>query len=169
MVDESLIAHILAYSCQYCFTFGQHIIIMIKVLSDMSLMTHKIKYIAACLSVVVLTGCANNIQPVGMLGPNRLKVYVIKNNDFLSSSRMLVVLDKKGNVSAYSGNTVSGAGSEALQTAGTIVSAGAVVVGARSIQSGLQHTQVSGIPNSLHIKGIPQSVNVNTNSHLSVN
>src|SRR3990167_10746869 len=128
MVDESLIAHILAYSCQYCFTFGQHIIIMIKVLSDMSLMTHKIKYIAACLSVVVLTGCANNIQPVGMLGPNRLKVYVIKNNDFLSASRMLVILDKKGNVSAYSGNTVSGAGAVSLQAAESALNAGAIVI-----------------------------------------
>ena len=142
---------------------------MIKISSHAWHMTNKIKNIAACLSILTLTSCANNIQPVGVLGPNRLKVYVIKNNDFLSSSRMLVVLDKRGNVSAYSGNTVSGAGSEALQTAGTIVSAGAVVVGARAIQSGLQHTQVSGIPNSLHIKGIPQSVNVNTNNHLSVN
>lgn len=132
-------------------------------------MTNKIKNIAACLTITALTGCASNIQPVGELGPNKLRVFVIKNNDFLSSSRMLVVLDKKGNVSAYSGNTVSGAGSEVLQTAGTIISAGAVVVGAKAIQSGLQHTQVNGIPNSLTIKGIPKSLKVNTNSHFSVN
>ncbi|HTM63159.1 MAG TPA: hypothetical protein VL360_01505 [Gammaproteobacteria bacterium] len=113
---------------------------------------HKIKIVIAFAAIAALSGCASNIQPVGYLGPNKLRVFVIKNNDFLSSSRMLVILDKKGNVSAYSGNTVNGAGFVAMQAAETVVSAGALVVGAQAIEHGLENTKIKGIPNSVRVK-----------------
>lgn len=121
--------------------------------------------IAACLS-----SCASNsIQPVGELGPAKLRVFMIKNNDFLSASRMLVVTDKKGKVLAYSGNTVAGTGPLAVSAADTVVTAGAMIAGAKAIQSGLQNTQVKGVPNTFSIKGIPHKVTVNTDSKVSIN
>jgi hypothetical protein len=108
-----------------------------------------IKKFIALLALASLAGCSKTIQPVGVLGPNSLRVFVIKDNDFLSASRMLVILDKKGNVSAFSGGTVAGTGPAVLQTLDTVVSAGAVVVGAQAIQHGLENAKVSGIPHSV--------------------
>jgi hypothetical protein len=105
----------------------------------------------ACLALAALASCTKSIQPVGNLGPNSLRVFVIKDNDFLSASRMLVILDKKGNVSAYSGGTVSGTGSVALQTMDTVVSAGGVIVGAKAIEHGLENTRIRGIPSNIKV------------------
>ena len=125
------------------------------------MMTIKIKHILVGVSLLALTSCVtNNIQPVGMLGPNRLKVYVIKNNDFLSASRMLVILDKKGNVSAYSGNTVSGAGAVSLQAAESALNAGAIVIGAKAIQHGLENASVKGIPSTVKVQS-DHNININ--------
>ena len=68
---------------------------------------------------------------------------------------MLVILDKKGNVSAYTGGTASGWGTVALQTGGTVATAGAIAYGAKAIQNGLQNTQVQakGIPNNFNVNG----------------
>ncbi len=112
---------------------------------------HKLKSLLTATMAASLAACASNIEPVGMLGPNKLKVFVIKNNDFLSASRMLVILDKNGNVSAYSGGTVAGAGAAGLQSLDTVASAAAVVVGANAIQHGLQNTKVTGIPNHVSV------------------
>lgn len=119
-------------------------------------MTVKLRNIFACACITAVTACSSNIEPVGQLGPNKLQVYAIKNNDFFSASRMLVVLDKKGNVSAYTGGTVTGGGTVGLQAADTLVSAGAVVVGARAIQHGLENASVKS------------SVNVKTNNSIDV-
>ncbi len=115
--------------------------------------------VAALACAATLTGCSSNIEPVGELGPRKLKVFAIKNNDFFSASRMLVILDKKGNVSAYSGGTVAGGGTIGMQAVDTVVSAGAIVVGAQAIQHGLQNTTIKGIPHSLKVK-TDSSINV---------
>lgn len=98
----------------------------------------------------LLTSCSS-IRPIGSVGPKHLQVYSIKDGDFLSENSMLIVLNNKGDVAAYTGGTVTGVGTLGLQTAGTLVSAGAVVVGAKSIQHGLQNTNVNGIPKSFDV------------------
>lgn len=116
---------------------------------------------------IFLAGCANSIVPVGTLGAKKLGVYAISHNDFLSSSRMLVVLDEKGNVAAYTGGTVSGSGTVGLQTAGSLAGAGAIMYGAKAIKNGLQNanltTHVNGIPTNatVNITGIPSSLDIN--------
>jgi hypothetical protein len=109
---------------------------------------------------VFLVGCAS-IKPVGDIGPKKLKVYNITNNDFLSSSHMLVVLDAKGNVAAYTGGTVPGLGTVGLQTGASLASAGAIYLGAKAIQNGLQGASVK-------VKG-PDNVNVNVNANVNAN
>lgn len=116
-------------------------------------MTKLYKITGTSFLIAAITSCAaNSVQPVGSLGPNHLPVYVIKNNDFLSSSRMLVVLDQKGNVSAYTGTTVPGAGAVTMQAAESAVSAGAVIVGSQAIANGLQNTRIRGIPETVRLK-----------------
>jgi hypothetical protein len=55
---------------------------------------------------------------------------------------MLVVLDKKGNVAAYTGGTVSGYGTIGLQTGASLASAGAIFYGAKAIQNGAKNASV---------------------------
>lgn len=107
--------------------------------------------ILLCFLIVLITSCTKNIEPVGQLGPNKLRVFVIKDSDFLSASRMLVILDKRGNVTAYSGGTVSGAGSVAVQSMDAIASAGATVLGAQAIEHGLENARIRGIPKSVTV------------------
>tara|TARA_R110000868_G_scaffold272378_1_gene531652 strand:+ start:787 stop:1167 length:381 start_codon:yes stop_codon:yes gene_type:complete len=109
------------------------------------------KALLTTLTPLLLIGCSS-ITPIGAIGPNKLGVYSIKESGFLSESKMLVILDKKGNVAAYSGGTVSGVGTVGLQTAGTLATAGAVVVGAKSIQHGLENAKVSGVPSNFDVK-----------------
>jgi hypothetical protein len=111
------------------------------------------------LPVLVLTGCAASIEPMGNIGSN--KVYAISNSGFLSSSQMIVVMNKKGNVAAYSGGTTPGLGVVALQTSESVLTAGAIAYAGRSIEQGLKNTQVK-------MKGIPSNINVNTSSDFHV-
>jgi hypothetical protein len=104
---------------------------------------------------LMLSACAS-IQPIGKVGPNKLSVYSISNGTFLSATQMIVILDKKGNVSAYSGGTVSGWGPVALQTGAAVATAGSIAYGANVIGDSLKHPNV-------HVKGIPSTVNLNAN------
>lgn len=119
----------------------------------------------ASLCLPFLHGCSS-IQPMGDLGPKKLKVYAISHNDFLSASRMLVILDKKGNVVAGTGSTVTGGGAVMLQSAGSLATAGAIAYGAKAIQNGLTHMHVKGVPSTVTLKGIPSSFKVNTTSDI---
>lgn len=123
------------------------------------LMIHNSKKIMAIIASMMLVGGCSSIQPVGTLGPKKLNVYVISHNDFLSASRMMVVLDKKGNVSAYSGNVISGAGAVALEAAGSFATAGAIVYGANAIQRGVQNSSVK-------VRGIPKQVRIDSNINI---
>lgn len=107
-----------------------------------------------------LPACASSIQSLGNIGPKKLGVYVVAHNDFLTASRMVVILDKKGNVAAYTGGTASGFGAVAMQTTGELATAGAIVYGARAVQQGVQHSnvKVSGVPKSVNLKA---DINVN--------
>jgi hypothetical protein len=104
-------------------------------------------------------GCAS-VEQVGEIGPKKLKVYSVAHNDFLSASRMLVILDDKGNLSASSGGTVAGGGALGLQTAASVAGAGAVLYGAKAIQHGLENAKIKGIPSDF-------SINANANIHAS--
>lgn len=109
------------------------------------------KLIAITLSAIIVSGCAT-IEPMGNIGSN--KVYAISDSNFLSSSQMIVVLNKKGAVAAYSGGTTSGPGVVALETAGTVVTAGSIAYAGHAIQHGLETTNInaSGIPSTFHLK-----------------
>ncbi len=113
----------------------------------------KLKFlIPSILLILVLCSCSS-IKQIGDLGPKKLPVYEISHNDFLSASRIMVILDEKGNIAAHTGGTVSGPGAVALETAGTVVTAGAIAYGARAIQQGLEHTTVHGIPSRVSVSG----------------
>ena len=115
----------------------------------------KIKPAAILIAAVLMTGCVSSVKPVGSLGPQQLQVYNVTNNDFLSSSHMLVVLDKKGNVAAFTGGTVSGYGTVGLQTGASLASAGAIYYGAKAIQNGVKNAAVN-------VK-TPSDINANVN------
>jgi hypothetical protein len=114
---------------------------------------------AGCIKIIILLlmfaliGC-ESVKPVGEIGPKKLKVYAVANNDFLSATRMLIVLDKEGNVVASTGGTVAGAGTVGVETASSLASAGAIYYGAKAIQHGLQNAKVK-------VKGVPSSVDIN--------
>lgn len=116
-----------------------------------------------CIALSLIS--CSSIKPVGTVGPKKLGVYAIASSDFLSASRMIVVLDERGNVAAYSGGTVSGAGTVGLQTAGTLAGAGAIMYGAKAIKNGLQNSNVvatvKGVPSSVTVKGIPSDFDIN--------
>jgi len=79
----------------------------------------------------MLAGCGASMSAVGVVEKNR--VYVIKHGDFLSSSRMILVVDENGKVVASSGGTVQGGGAFTTQAAIGIVSAGATVYGFQAL------------------------------------
>ncbi|MEO8401752.1 MAG: hypothetical protein ABI597_08155 [Gammaproteobacteria bacterium] len=109
--------------------------------------------------VALLTGCAS-VEQIGEIGPKKLKVYSVSHNDFLSASRMLVVLNEKGDLGATTGGTVSGAGIVGLQAATSVVSSGAILYGAKAIEHGMENA---------HVKGIPSNVNLNANANINAN
>lgn len=110
----------------------------------------------------LLLGCSSSVKPIGQIGPKKLGVYEISHEDFLSGNRMLVVLDEHGNIAAYSGGTVTGAGVVGLQSITGLASAGAIYYGAKAIQNGMKNSNVT-------MKGIPNKVDVNTNSTINMN
>jgi hypothetical protein len=121
-----------------------------------------IKLISLFASVFIITSCAS-IKPVGNLGPKKLNVYAISHSDFLSASRMIVVLNDKGDVVAFSGSTVSGAGTVGLQTGAALATAGAIAYGAKSISNSIQNANVNvkGIPSRVDVHGVAD-ININT-------
>lgn len=110
-----------------------------------------LKKISIGVLALALSSCTS-ISNIGTIGPKKLKVYSIRDGDFLSENHMVIVLNSTGNVVAYSGGTVSGLGTVGLETAGTVATAGAIVVGANAVKSGLENTKVHGIPKTLNIK-----------------
>lgn len=117
--------------------------------------------LALLISGFLLASCTRVIEPVGALGPKKLPVYVVKDNDFLSGSRMLVVLNEKGDVIAFSGGTVQGTGAMSVQVANAVISSGAVIAGAKAIEHGLEN-------GTLNVKGIPNSININTDNNVVI-
>ena len=102
--------------------------------------TKNTAYIALIsIGMASLFGCST-IESIGNLGPNNLKVYSVSSSNFLNSSQMIVVLDKKGDVSAYAGGTSAGYGAVGLQTLTSATTAGAVIYGANAIKNGLHNT-----------------------------
>lgn len=121
------------------------------------------KYLHAFAFVIflVLYGCAS-VKPMGQLGPKKLNVYAVSHNDFLSASRMLVVLNEEGDVVAYSGGTVSGGGTVGLETGAALATAGAIAYGAKSIANSVQNPNVT-------IKGVPSKIDVHGVADINLN
>lgn len=114
------------------------------------------KIILSTLAYCLLVSCSS-VRPVGTVGPQKLAVYTIADSDFLSASRMLLVLDKKGHVVAFTGGTVSGPGTVGLQAAGTAATATSIVLGGKAIQKGVENIGVHGnisTDSTIHIPGI---------------
>jgi hypothetical protein len=109
-------------------------------------------------TTMLLTGCSS-VSEVGEIGPKKLKVYAVSHNDFLSASRMLIVLNENGDLGASSGGTVTGAGVVTVQAVTSLASSGAILYGAKAIQHGLENASV---------KGIPSNVNINTKSNINI-
>jgi hypothetical protein len=107
-----------------------------------------------------LVNCSS-IQPIGTIGPKKLNVYAISNTDFFSANRMLVILDKDGNVATATGGTVAGAGTIGLQTVSSLATAGSIYYGTKAIQRGLQNSNVN-------VKGIPSKIDVKTDSTVHI-
>lgn len=130
-----------------------------------------LKTIAVVAPFFLSISCST-IQQMGQIGPKKLGVYSIANNDFLSASRMVVILDEKGNVAAYSGGTVSGLGTVGLQTTATLATAGAIAYGGRAVEQGLTHANASanvkGIPSHVNIEGVPSKFKFNSESTVNV-
>lgn len=102
----------------------------------------------------LLVSCSS-VRPIGNVGAQKLAVYSVADNDFLSASRMLLVLDKKGHVVAFTGGTVSGPGTIGLQAAGTLATATSIVMTGRAVQKGLQNVGVHGNVSTEHTINIP--------------
>jgi hypothetical protein len=113
--------------------------------------------IISLILISCIAGCTS-IKTIGNLdeGSKTLKVYAITHDDFISSSRMLVITDAKGKIAAYSGGTVAGLGAVGLQAGATLATAGAIYYGAKAMQQGVQH----GTAN-VNVKGIPTNANLN--------
>lgn len=101
--------------------------------------------------ILALAGCGTSMTALGNIEQNR--VYVIKHGDFLSASRMLLVLDAQGRVVASSGGTVQGGGAFATQTVVNAAGAAATVYGFHALSQAIQNA-------SLTVKGIPDNVGV---------
>lgn len=97
------------------------------------------------------------MRPIGTVGPKKLVVYTIADSDFLSANRMLLVLNKEGDVVAFTGGTVSGPGTVGLQAAGTAATATSIVMGGKAIQKGMENISVHGkitTDSTIHVPGI---------------
>lgn len=101
-----------------------------------------------------LSACTSSIKPLGSLGPN--KVYSVSNSNFLTASEMLVVLNKNGDVAAYTGGTTAGAGTVGLETGASVLTAGAIAYAGRS----LANAHIKGIPSNIHVAGNIDSTHV---------
>lgn len=120
-----------------------------------------IKLLSLVVGAALLSSCGSSVQPMGEIGPNRLKVFSITHSTFLNSSQMLLVLDKKGDVTAYTGGSSSGWGTVGLETTTGLASAGAIVYGANAVKNGLQSA-------SVNVKGVPSKVDVSGHGTLDV-
>jgi hypothetical protein len=103
------------------------------------------------LSMFILLSACSSVTEVGEIGPKKLKVYAVSHNDFLSASRMLIVLNDKGDLGASAGGTVTGAGVVTVQAATSLAASGAVLYGAKAIQHGLENAKIKGIPSTVNL------------------
>ena len=110
-----------------------------------------------CLALVLLAllltvGCTS-ITQIGTIGPKDLPVWKVADNDFLTASRMLVILGEDGQVVAFVGGTAQGGGALGVQTGTGLVMAGAVIYGTRVIADVLRDgITLRGIPSTVHLQ-----------------
>ena len=104
------------------------------------------------LVLFLLIGCTS-ITQIGTIGPKELPVWKIGSDDFLTASRMLVILGEDGQVVAFVGGTAQGGGALAVQTGTGLVMAGAVIYGTRVIADVLRDgITLRGIPSTVHLQ-----------------
>ena len=109
--------------------------------------------LALVLLVMMLTGCTS-ITQIGTIGPKELPVWKIGSDDFLTASRMLVILGEDGQVVAFVGGTAQGGGTLAIQAGTQLIVAGAVIYGTRVIADVLRDgVALRGIPSTIRLQG----------------
>ena len=109
-----------------------------------------------CLALVLammLAGCTS-ITQIGTIGPKELPVWKIGSDDFLTASRMLVILGEDGQVVAFVGGTTQGGGAVAVQAGTQLIVAGAMIYGTRVIADVLRDgVALRGIPSTIRLQG----------------
>ena len=103
--------------------------------------------------ILFMAGCTS-ITQIGTIGPKDLPVWKVADNDFLTASRMLVILGEDGQVVAFVGGTAQGGGTLAIQAGTQLVVAGAVIYGTRVIADVLRDgVGLRGIPSTIRLQG----------------
>ena len=107
--------------------------------------------IASFACILALGSGCTSISQIGTLGPKELQIWKISDDDWLASSRMLVVTDAEGNLLAASGGTTAGiipTGVNAVQAAAT--TAAGVLIGRGLTELG---KSTLGVKGTVQLKG----------------
>lgn len=64
---------------------------------------------------------------------------------------MIIVMNKKGDVTAYSGGTTAGMGTVGLQTGASLLTAGAIAYAGRELEHGVQTIKINGVPSNINV------------------
>lgn len=128
--------------------------------AQVHLSAKRLSYYTVIICIFFLTSCTS-IKPIGTLGPKKLQVYTISDNDFLSASRMIVILNEQGDVIASTGSTVEGAGAVTTQMVGSFVIAASIFSGSQYLQHGLENVKAQI---NATIKGIPSKMTLITDN-----
>ena len=90
------------------------------------------------------------MSQIGTFGPKDYQIWKIRNDDWLASSRMHVIIDQDGNLLAATGGTTAGV----VPTAVTGVQAAATVAAGVLVGKGLTElSQAPGVGSVLGVKG----------------
>ena len=95
--------------------------------------------------LALLVGCTS-ISQIGTLGPKQHQVWKIRNDDWLTSSRMLLVTDAEGNLLASTGGTTAGIvpiGVSAAQVGATV--AAGILIGRGLTELGQSTIKIKGV------------------------
>ena len=98
--------------------------------------------VIGCLAgVLLLTGCSS-VNVIGKVGPANLDVYMIKHDDFMTSNRMMLVIDKDGKVIASTGGTSIGPGALGVSAAAEVAVGAGVAYGAKVLADGIKNAHM---------------------------
>lgn len=97
---------------------------------------------------ILLSGCAS-ISQIGTVGT--LRVFSIKETDFFSANRLLLVIDENGRAVAAAGGTVAGPGPIAAGLVGSAIVGGGVAYAGHAVGAGLKELDSLKVSGSVHL------------------